>query len=220
MKLESQTPTIVLIGSFNPPIFHPLWLESKELISSADQKNSVVKFINFDIAEFHLDWAHVQVTAGRFYIKGIDPRRAEAIRDLTLGIFKILRETPLQKLGINLESRYMADSEDERNRLGYGLVPPDFWRKYLNDPGMRKLEVRERKRGDDFLGYFGAVVEPAPNLSEDRKYEVIVSTNDHYEIEDTEGIVNAEPIIAIIEQQWEASIKRSEQLSNDIVSMV
>lgn len=220
MKLLSQTSTIVLIGSFNPPIFQPLWLKEKELISPTDYENAALKIASIEISDFSLDWAHAQVTADRFFIQCTDMRRSEAMRDLAVGIFEILAETPLLKLGINLESKYQAQSEEQWNALGYKIVPPNFWNNHMNEPGMIKAEVREKKRQDEYLGFFGVTVRPAPNSNEKENFGVIISTNDHYAIEDKEGIVNSEPILNILKHQWEPSMRRSEKISAEVVGLV
>jgi hypothetical protein len=223
MEMQSKSLSIVLVGSFNPPIFHPLWLETKGLISSKDRENSNVnigKLNNEFVGIVKLDWAHIQVQHGQFVITGTDERRYEAIRDLVVGIFEILGETPLFKLGINLESDYLTNSEKQWDELGYALVPPKFWGQYLNKPGMAQVQVREKERQDGFPGYFNVMVAPTIYNQEEKKYGLKIATNDHYEVKDEGQIDNAEPVIIILKKQWESSIKRSEAVTKEILKLV
>ena len=64
--LETQEASIVLVGSFNPAIFHPEWLLRHELIPEDDIKAAKVEIVHQNISKFSLSWFNIEILNNRF----------------------------------------------------------------------------------------------------------------------------------------------------------
>ena len=162
----------------------------------------------------------MQVFENRCTIVCEDERRWEGARDLLVSLFELLAETPLVQLGINMEAILAAESEDQWDKLGWTLVPKSFWQDKLNNPGMARLQVREKKRDDKFHGYFDIQVMPHNYIPEAKQFGVHLLVNDHYQIEDARTVIRADDIINILKAQWETSTKRSLEMIKSISEIV
>ena len=49
---ESELLSIVVLGDFNPAIFHPLWFSVNGLVADAEAKDADVGFIHKQFASF------------------------------------------------------------------------------------------------------------------------------------------------------------------------
>src|SRR5437773_8559920 len=99
--------SFVLIGDFNPKIFQPLWFSAEKLISESEANGASDLLITEEIAGFKLPWVTLRVEPQRFILVTVQDSHAEAVRDLTIGTFKLLRHTPIRQLGINIERHYL-----------------------------------------------------------------------------------------------------------------
>ncbi len=52
LETTMDTVSIVLVGSFNPAIFQPMWFAANELIGRADAENAEVAVVHPDITQF------------------------------------------------------------------------------------------------------------------------------------------------------------------------
>jgi hypothetical protein len=60
-SLQSESASIVLVGSFNPAIFHPEWLLRHSLISEDDNKGAKVEIVHSQLSKFSLEWLFIDV---------------------------------------------------------------------------------------------------------------------------------------------------------------
>jgi hypothetical protein len=89
---------------------------------------------------------------------------------------ELLKHTPVTRLGINQQHTYSLNTVDDRNELGYKLVPPDIWREVLPSyQGMNLLRI-QANRTDGYEGYRRIQVEPSD------ENEVKFSLNDHFDL--------------------------------------
>src|SRR4051794_27085336 len=99
--LEQRASTIVLVGSFNPRIFQPLWFSARELLSEADvDAQSLV--LTDGLSVFETEYVSFLCAQDRcqFATTAHTPT-PDVIRDLAIGAFSILRDTPIWECGIN-----------------------------------------------------------------------------------------------------------------------
>ena len=101
-KPELAGASIVLLGSFNPSIFHPSWFARQNLISpeEADADNTKVKVIHKEVTQFETENFTMQITADRFTASAKPSTPGVLLRDLVIGTFYILEHTPVHALGI------------------------------------------------------------------------------------------------------------------------
>jgi len=77
--------SVVLLGSFNPLIFHPLWLLKKGLIPESDVVDKKI-VINSQVSQYPIgDWMQMTVTPERCEFKIQKPERIVVMKDLIMG---------------------------------------------------------------------------------------------------------------------------------------
>ena len=158
-QLEVQGVNIVLRGQFNPAMFHPAWFAAQNLIRQQEAEAAKIKIIHPDAAIFDVEWLQVRVTRDRFQVASVQEAYYEALRDVVIGIFTVLNQTPLRVIGINRDFHYGLESEKAWHTVGDRLAPKQDWGGILNSPGMKSLSM-QGVRSDDYSGYILVKVEP------------------------------------------------------------
>ena len=205
--------SIVFIGSFNPAIFHPSWYAAQKLWSETELENAKVDIIAADACSFRTDQYTLQALNNRFMISTAQVPLYDSLRDLAVGTFRILRHTPLAKLGLNREVHLQLESEEVWHAIGHKLAPKQHWQPILKNPGMRALMI-EGVRPDRFSGAVNVRVEPSSEI----KHGLFVAINDHFEVDD-DSARSATAILGIAEEQWSESQKRADDIIRHIGSL-
>ncbi len=203
-KPSLQVHQIVLLGDFNPKIFQPAWFGAEGLIRQAEVDEAKIEVIHPEVVVFMLEWLRLEVTRERFSAGTLQEPYDEVVRDLVLGTFKILRHTPLRKMGINLEAHFQVESDERWHSIGHTLAPKLIWEEILVNPGMRSLTV-QGGRPDNLKGYVAVTVEPSVRFHP----AIFVRVNDHFEVGHPESSLGADEIIKILENSWVESYRRS-----------
>lgn len=205
-KPEIQGMSIVLLGDFNPKIFQPAWLAAQELIGTleSEEAEANVEIIHPDVTIFNLDWLKLQVTRERFFASTAQEAYFEALRDLVLGTFTLLRHTPVGAMGINLSMHFRMRTEKEWHAFGERFAPKVPWKGVLEKPGMRRLDM-EDVRPDGLRGYIRVRLEPSRRIDPGVFFDV----NDHYTVENAATTVGCDEIINILDSKWSESVERS-----------
>ena len=202
--------SIVFIGSFNPAIFHPSWYVAEGLWSKTELENAEVGVIAADTCSFRTEQYTLQALNNRFMISTAQPPLYDSLRDLAIGTFRILRHTPLAKLGLNRDFHFRLEAEEGWHAIGHKLAPKEHWNPILNNPGMRSLAI-EGTRPDGLDGAVNVRVEPSNKI----KHGLFVSINDHFEVDDTLA-KSASAILSIAEEQWPESQRRADEIIRHI----
>ena len=205
--------SIVFIGSFNPAIFHPSWYVAEGLWSKTELENAKVESIADDACSFRTEQYTLQVLNNRFMISTTQPPLYDSLRDLAVGTFKILRHTPLAKLGLNREVHLQLEAEEVWHAIGHKLAPKQHWQPILKNPGMRALMI-EGMRPDRLAGAVYVRVEPSNRIENG----LFVEVNDHFEVDDTLAR-SAKAIRSIAQEQWTESLRRSDDIIQHIGSL-
>jgi hypothetical protein len=198
---ELFTAHAVLVGSFNPAIVHPAWLERHELLRKTELASAQVEVVVPDFARFSVAWAQFQVTTTHFQVSTSDPEAELLLRDLVVSIFSILGDTPIRAFGLNHDAHYRMRDEDAWHRVGNRLTPKDVWEDVMTTPGMRSLTL-EDVRPDDSQGFIHVRFEPSYSIP----YGLFVGVNDHYQVAPADAeFVDLVPAAAItnrVAEEW------------------
>jgi hypothetical protein len=208
--MTSQNPeisgtSIVLVGDFNPKIFHPIWFSSEGLIKKNEAAEANITTVHPEICVFQLDWLHLEVTRNRFVVQTSQEPYFEILRDLAYGTFELLHHTPLKQLGINYNAHYRIKSEKEWHEFGDKITPKEIWYHVLEKPGMSAVTIEGDLDRDGFKGHTKVKVEPSKKFHPGVFFDI----NDHYEVEDQAKSLGGKEIINILKQIWKKSIDRS-----------
>ena len=139
-QLVIQGVNIVLRGKFNPAMFHPAWFAAQNLIRQQEVEVAEIKIIHPDAAIFDVEWLQIRVTRNRFQAASVQEAYYEALRDVVIGVFTILNQTPLKAMGINREFHYGLESEKARNAVGHRPAAPGFLARSQDDVSGRFFE--------------------------------------------------------------------------------
>jgi hypothetical protein len=140
--LVREQASIVLLGHFNPAIFQPAWFASHDLLRKEEADIAQVQVIAPQLCQFKADWLELEVTSDRFSARTPDTAHTEPLRDLVLGTFALLEHTPFDKMGLNRNMHFRAESEEVWHKFGHELAPKAIWQKILRDPGLLELVIQ------------------------------------------------------------------------------
>jgi hypothetical protein len=176
-QLELEGCSIVVLGSFNPSIFHPVWFSANELIRKEDETSAKIQIIHPEVSSFTTEWFHMQVTDGNFTLETNDPTTAPVLRDLARGTFKLLEHTPLSAFGFNSHRHYRMSSDEEWHAFGHHFAPKESWQPLLLKPGMLGLVMQGER--EHCSATIQVRIEPSARVHPG----VFISINEHYNLE-------------------------------------
>ncbi len=201
---ELSGVSVVALGAFNPAIFHPRWLSSRELIPEAmaeAAENSSIGdqaaqfMISPQLAVFVADWLTVQVTPQQALFATVDEGREQDLRDFVKGVFDLLPETPATALGINSDTHFRSMSEDAWHNFGDQFLPKQFWeplfeedgwkqRKSGERVGMRLMTVEATRDSDDEPGRVNIQLAPSTRIG---PFGIYIGINSHFDLKERDG---------------------------------
>lgn len=206
----------VLRGQFSPTSVHPGWLETNGLIKSEEAREVTIHIISEQVTQFEMAWFRLSVTEDRFQVLTSEPAFYEPLRDLVIGVFSLLDETPLNVLGINRDFHYQLDDQESWHAVGNRLVPKQDWNQLVDSPGMVTVVV-EGGRPNDLKGLVKVKAEPSRRVD---GVGVYVNVNDHYQLsEPYESPSSAQEAVEILGTEWSNSMKRSLDIAERIVKL-
>lgn len=228
MRIEPEIAgvSIVLLGHLNPSIFTPAWFARHGILSAEEADAADVRIIHPQIANFRADWLAMRVESERF---AADTAEAPYTRllDLVVRTFKeFLQHTPLGRLGINRTVHFSVGSQENRDRIARMLAPREPWGEWgpfidrgegEKHGGLLTMTMQQRQLDDRDRGHVQAKIEPSVRLP--GRTGIFMEINDHYEVEDPGSVAGSEEIIEILESRFEESLRRSEWIIDQVMSL-
>jgi len=187
--------TVVILGSFNPKIFHPDWYGVHGLLKAEEVDKASIQFLNNDVSIFRLEWLKVTVGRDRFQMQCNQEAYFPVLKDLILGTFKLLEHTPLNHLGINRSFVCKFSEERSRSVIFSKFGASNAWDRVLNSPTTAKVFMKGT-RADGRPGYELIMFETVP----DDNFRFSVAMNEHYENPDKAGA--AIKCMDVVEATW------------------
>lgn len=206
-NIERKELNIVFLGAFNPVIITPIWLASKSLIRESEANKANIKIIHNEVVEFELDWVAFNVTQRRFQITTSQEPYFEVVRDLVIGIFSILKETPISAFGINHNHVITLKTQERYYEFGNKICPLSNWSDTLNDARLQKVEIVDKssKLKDE-----GSITITIYSISEKGlSFVVGFNINDHYNFDEQS---NLKFNTSYISKYWDRSIDIANKL--------
>src|SRR5262245_41270136 len=117
---------IVAVGSFNPLIFRPGWLNTKGVIVGGDYDSLSIQMVHASIVSLGLPWGEMFVDRERFSIQSQQEPVIQA-HDFFVKCFQLLPESPIRGVGINREVHVDAGDSSVWDRIGDRLAPKAVW---------------------------------------------------------------------------------------------
>lgn len=169
---------MVLVGSFNPAIFHPEWFLRHDLIGQEDAREASVNVVSKEVGDLLICGVKLFCIPQRLSLGTANISRETQLKDLLLSIVSLLPHTPIEACGINPWADYRVESEEHWHRIGHALAPKDLvWNRLAANPGMRSLTITAPREGE-FPGELNMTVEPSTRF----RPGILVRSNYHWKL--------------------------------------
>jgi len=223
---ELFASSVVCLGSFNPRILTPDWLERHKLIGSQDAeaaRSSPSLLITAQVAQFECSWFSLQVVENQFSFtsKGA---LTDAFKDLVFGVLSLLPQTPVTGLGMNFMAHYRLATSTEYQLIGDALAPKKIWRDLFSESddhvGLTDLTVRVQKVQKDVMivapNHTNIQIQPSGLIPRG----VFVLYNEHHDLlfagKDSD-LLPAVLAANLVDEQWETVYADSVRVMNGII---
>lgn len=149
---ERKQYSIVIIGSFNPEMFHPQWFNRQGIISqedmefAIDQNSQSPLVVAPQLTIFRTPQMTVQIDTKRFEVKA-DKEPLISLIDFVTKTFENLSSYSIKAFGFNFIANYKAESKEEYHKIGDLLAPKGYWEELLNE----EITGNDRISGLDFI---------------------------------------------------------------------
>jgi len=207
---EIEGAAIVVVGNFNPSIFHPAWFEQQGILSKAQAASATVQAVIPDVAQFTVgsDKIEIQALRDRFTVTGPADSQMElpAIVNQTLGF---LEHTPVKLLGINYNMHFRMPSAETWHQVGHRLAPKEMWEGLLETPGTRRVAVQGHRPGSRARNVT-VTVEPSVQVPNG----VFIGTNEHYDLGVDSPVAT---LVDILGSEWQASVEFARRLGKTLL---
>jgi hypothetical protein len=223
---------VVLVGDFNPALFHPDWLAQNDLITdglAAALKEAPDFVVSHEVTQFSADWLVCQVTVSRCMFSTRQLPLADAVRDLAIGVFSLLSHTPVDAIGINANSHFRIANEAQWHAFGDYYAPKDRWHEVLSPgdewiarqddtsvaAGMRQIVMEVHRK--DKSGYLRVEIAPSLRMPSGT-FGAFVGMNEHFQLSsspDNRG--DGLKVAQVVRAQWAACRERAHNLGPELL---
>ena len=201
--------SIVLVGRFNPAIFHPLWFAKQGLISDSEAETAEVQLLHPEVASFSLDWLGVQVIKERFTAATADAAHLEPLKDLVINTFSVLEHTPLTQMGMNREIHYRMPSPEAVLQYGSLLVPLPRWKQVMLEPRHQSVRMAGKRPGAEDA-VLRVTVEPSIRLTPG----IYFGFNEHYQLAENDPPMK---LITTLAERWRSCQLAMKQMADELL---
>ncbi|MES2694658.1 MAG: hypothetical protein V4773_14380 [Verrucomicrobiota bacterium] len=203
--------SVVVLGAFAPPTFHPSWFARNNLLASAEADAAVIEIVHTDVAIFKTEWLVVNAAQDKFSVTCTRDDSIPLLADLVIGVFQILSQSPVRAFGINREIHFQMGSVEEWHEIGHRYAPKECWKGILESPGMLAVHM-QGAREDGRPGKINILIQPSDRVS----HGAFVRVNDHYDLASN---TLAEEGLKDIRSLWSSSLERSLNMATKLVTL-
>lgn len=202
---------VVLIGNFNPRIFHPQWFVDHDIISEADFNYIIERddvLIHKQVAQFKSSWFHLEVTETRLQIICTQEAYFEMILDFLTSTFSVLHHTPIQQMGINLTIRQSLDRSEDVEKFDEKYFSAKGYKDIDGEAQTFTMKLRfnseENKVGTQCSFEISKILKDAYHMN----------INQHFELG---KIANGKDLVRTIGQNGRKSLNTNDQVLRKII---
>jgi hypothetical protein len=206
-QIRNEGVSVVVLGSFNPRIFEPLWLASQNLAPLSEAESATVQLIEKEFAQIGLPWANVVVMGDRLQVQSTEIVSPAQIRDLVVGVLRVLPHTPVTAVSIQHSAHLELESEQQWHDVGHRLAPKDLWKGILEKPGLLDFAM-EGTRDDDLPGAIKVRLQPSTLI----RFGVFVNVNDEFFMNEKRASDSARVAAGHLEEVWPSASTRVDQI--------
>lgn len=218
-EIESTHWSIVLIGSFNPAIFHPSWFELHGVIPKEVAKVAKLEVVHNQLSKLSLGDLTVTAEVAKFQVETTNAPEIRLLDFVSKVFGDVLPHSKISSFGINKTAHFRTVSPERRLAMGRCLAPLAPWGQFgerigssegENLGGMISLRMREILSDDESFGHLEARVEPSNIL--DERTGVLVSINRHFEIKDQRELSGSVQGLSILDREFDPALKAADEI--------
>jgi hypothetical protein len=211
--IRTQGASVVVLGSFNPRIFEPLWLSSQNLVAEEEAMAAERELIDKEFARIVLPWATLVVLGERLQVESsgeiVSPSQ---VCDLVIGVLRLLPHTPVTVISIQHAAHVELTSEEQWHAVGHTLAPKEVWKGILDRPGMLDFAMYG-VRPDELEGAIKVRIQPSQIVHPG----LFINVNDEFLMDEQEK--NFEPARCaadLLERLWPDAEKRVDTIRTSL----
>ena len=222
---ERQQYSIVLLGHFNPAMFHPDWFSKNEIISSEDaataldEASATPLLISNQLTIFKTTQFYIKIEANRFQLVA-EKEPYDTLKDFIINTLSCLGSTEISAYGYNYSAHYQIPSKEMYQKIGDNLAPKDYWGMLLGDEvsgidrksGLINLQMQKAK--EDESGRIIVSFQPSTQL----KPGVFIACNNHSIMKEDEK--SAEYVLKQINSEFKDSMEYMKSLQLNLMDEV
>lgn len=219
---DAEEIAIVLLGSFNPGIFHPEWFRRQEILMPQETTDDVkITMVAPEITQVYFGSLalKLEVLPERFFLETKTASQAEKLQDILINLLTTLPHTPVTACGLNNSIQFDLNDERYWHKIGDTLAPKlPIWNDVLDMPGMKSLIIKGQ-RGGDFPGEVNVTV--APSNRRNMPHGLLISSNFHYPVPRNEsGTARTELVVPFIEMEWKNALAQARRVADRIFDQI
>jgi len=196
-RIHTEATAVVLLGSFNPRIFEPLWFSRHDLVPEQEAEAAEVQMIDREFCRVNFGWVDLVVTEERLQAESTSETVNDSqIRDLLVSIFRLLPHIPVNVGSIHHRWHLAIDTEAEWHGVGHALAPKEIWDGVLEEPGMFDFAMLGR-RPDDLEGAIKVRIQPSRAVSPG----IFMNVNDEFSLAAADGEVPL-AVADVLDKLW------------------
>lgn len=204
---------LVLIGSFNPKIFHPTWYVQNELLVREELEDVTDLICAEELSTFAYNGIQFQIERHRFGLTTQDESRVQLMRDLARSTFALLEHTPLTAVGLNRDMLVSVQDASVWHEIGHRLAPKTPWESVLNSPGMR-IVAMQGQRDECNADRINIRVQPRGEVENG----VLVAINQHYDLESEASIAERNAtLLEILDSDWDTFVRYALSTGQELI---
>ena len=208
---------MVLLGCFNPAIFHPEWFLRQGLIGDQDAKDAKIAAVSSQVADVRLCGLRLLCISGRLSLGTSNVSQAARLQDMLMQMFTLLPHTPITACGINSEAQYRVGSTAYWHKIGHTLAPKELvWNELVDQAGMRSLTIKA-PREEEFPGEVNITVQPSAKFWPG----IFVRSNYHYGLPpDSVHAGGAELLLKFLKAEWNPACEMARRVAKMIFDKI
>ncbi len=148
---ELEGISLVVVGNFNPAIFHPLWFAAHDVLSVDEANEAEVQLMSDELVIFNTEWFQWRAFAQRIMIDVSDLSRVREAVDLLTNTFNLLGHTPIKAFGLNRNCHVRLESFESLDHLLQTAAPPGLWSDVIKGPRPSSVTVESEVEKTDSL---------------------------------------------------------------------
>lgn len=177
----SEFYSVVLLGSFNPMIYHPYWLKDKGIIGEEDITKEAI-LVHEEVSSFKVgDWMQMVINKNRCEFKTPNADKIIIMRDIIIGCLNALPETPIIAFGINRGWIAQLSSNEAYYELGAKLTPLDLWKDNFENPRLRNIAIEDTDN-KNFAGTKRLIIIQPASAELELSNAIDINLNNHFDM--------------------------------------